>query len=116
MPAVADLDRAGQRPPHRLAVSAGAVAADDLDAGMPAQPCLDDVGGAAGQHVDAPPGLGVDEHGGVAAAAAQREVIDAQHPRHRQCGQRDPQQDPQHRVPGSQDAQRLKQPCPGPAR
>ena len=46
---------------------------------MTAQPFFDDVRGAARQDVDAPPGLGVDEHGGVAAAAAQREVIHAQH-------------------------------------
>ena len=66
VPAVADLDRGGQRAADRLGVGAGAVAAHDLDAGMLAQPGLHDVGGAAGQHIDALAGLGVDEHGGVA--------------------------------------------------
>jgi hypothetical protein len=79
-----------------------------------AQPFLRDAGGAALDGVDAPAGLSVDEHGRVDAAAAQREVVDPQHPRHRQRGQRDLQQGTQHGVPGGGDAQRRQQPrrCP----
>jgi hypothetical protein len=73
----------GLCPAGRLAVGARGVAADHLDARMLAQPCLHDSRGLAGQHVDAPPGLGVDEHGGVASAAAQCEGVGLKHPRHR---------------------------------
>jgi hypothetical protein len=40
------------------------------------EPFLRDVGGKALDRVDAPPGLGVDEHGRVDAAVAQRVVVD----------------------------------------
>jgi hypothetical protein len=80
------------------------------------QPLLRDVGGAAGDDVDAAAGPGVDEHRRVGAAAAQREVVDSQHSRHRQHGQRDLEQDAQHGVPGDADAQRRQQPRRGPAR
>jgi hypothetical protein len=84
VPAVADLHRRGKRPADGLAVSSRPVAAHDLYAGMVPQPLLGDVGGAAGDDVDAAASPGVDEHGGVDAAAAQREVGDPQHARHRQ--------------------------------
>ena len=116
VPAVTDLDCRWQCPADRLAVSARAVTAHDLDAGMVPQPLLGDVGGAAGDDVDTPAGLGVDEHGRVDQAAAQREVIDAEHSRHRRLGQGNPEQDPQRRVPGDPDAQRRQQPRRGAAR
>ena len=112
VPAVADLDRAGQCPADRLAVGARPVTAHDLDPGMAAQPLLRDIGGAAGDDVDAPAGLGVDEHGRVDAAAAQREVVDPQYPRHRQRGQGDLEKDPQRGMPGGRDAQRRQQARP----
>jgi len=56
---------------------------------MVRQPLPGDVGGAAGNDIDPPAGLGVDEHGRVDLAAAQREVIDPEHPRHRHLGQGD---------------------------
>jgi len=77
---------------------------------------LRDFGGAAGDDVDAAAGLGVDEHGRVDAAAAQREVVDPEHPRHRKGGQRDAEQDPQHGVPGDRDAQGRQHARRGPAR
>ena len=43
VPAVADLDRAGQCAADRLAICARAVTAHDLHARMIAQPCLDDL-------------------------------------------------------------------------
>jgi len=83
---------------------------------MAKQPFLSDVGGAALDDVDAPAGPGVDEYRRVDAAAAQREVVDPQHSRHRQCGQRDLEQDTQHDMPGDADAQRRQQPRRDPAR
>ena len=115
VPAVADLDRAGQRLADGLAVGARAVTAHDLDPWMAPQPLLGELSGAAGDDVDAPAGLGVDEHRRVDQAAAQREVVDPQHPRHWGLGERDPQEGPQRGVPGNQDAQRGQQARSGPA-
>ncbi len=56
---------------------------------------------------------GVDEHGHVDKAAAQREVVDPEHPRRRHLGQGDLQEDPQRGMPGDQDAQRRQQPRRG---
>ena len=108
VPAVADLDRGGQGAADRLTVGTRAITAHDLHAGMTAQPFLDDVCGAAGQHVDAAACLGVDEHGRVRVAAAQREVVDPEHPRHRHRRQRNPEQDTQQRYAG-------RRRCPAPA-
>ncbi len=59
-----------------LRVTAGTrtVTAHYLHARMIEQPLLDQVGGAAWQGIDAPPGPGVDEHGRMDHAAAEREV------------------------------------------
>jgi len=82
---------------------------------MTAQPVLDQVSGPAGQHAGAPPGLGAGEHGRIDQAAAQREVIDPEHPRGRHRGQRNAQQDAHDGMPGGEDAQRRQQPRAGPA-
>jgi hypothetical protein len=82
---------------------------------MCAQPLPDQVSGAARQHVNALAGLRVNEHGRVDQAAAQREIVDPEHPRNRHRGQRNAQQDAQHGMPASADAQGRQQPCPGPA-
>ena len=116
VPAVADLDRGGQRAADRLAVGTRPVTAHHLHAGMTAQPFPDQVCGAAGQHVNAAAGLGAGEHGREDQATAQREVVDPRHPRHRQHGQGDLEQDPQRGMPGGQDAQCRQQPRRGPAR
>src|SRR5215467_16122551 len=76
VPAVAHLHRRGQGLADGLAVGARAVTAHDLDPRMVPQPCFRDVSGAAGDDVDAAAGIGVDEHGRVDLAAAQREVAD----------------------------------------
>ena len=115
VPAVADLHRARQCLADRLAVGARPVPAHDLGPGMVPQPFFRDVGGAALDDVDAAAGLGVDEHGRIDAAAAQREVVDPQDPRHRQRGQRDLEQDTQHYMPGDGNAQCRQQPRGGPA-
>jgi hypothetical protein len=116
VPAVADLHRARQRLAGRLAIGTRAVPAHDLDSRVIPQPLLRDISSAAGDDVDAAAGPGVDEHRRVGPAAAQREVVDPQHTRHRQRGQRDLEQDTQHGVPGDADAQRRQQPRRGPAR
>ena len=114
VPPVADLHRAGQCRAGRLPVCPRAVPAHDLDPGMLAEPAFDDIGGAPFEHVNAAAGLGVDQDGRVDGTAAQREVVDPEHPRHLQRGKRDPQQRPQQGVPGRPDAQRGRQPRPGP--
>lgn len=40
-------------------------------------------------NVDTATGLGVDEHGHADQASPQRDIIDPEHPRHRQLGQGD---------------------------
>jgi hypothetical protein len=116
VPAVTNLDRAGQRPPDRLAVGTRPVPAHDLDARVSAQPCLQHLSGAARQDIDPLPGLGVDQHGRVDLPAAQREIIDTKHPRHADLGQREPQQHPQGGVPRYRDTQRRQQPRASTAR
>ena len=117
VPAVPALDRVRQRRADGLAVGPRPVAGDDLDAGVPAEPVLDDIGGAAFQDVDAPAGLGVDEDGrvdaGRGAARNRRSPARAALPG-REGGIAE--QDPQRGMPGDADAQRRQQPRRGPAR
>jgi len=98
MPPVGDLDRVGQGAADGLGIGGRAVTAHDVDAWMLAQPCLQGVGGAVGQHVEPLVRLGVDHHGRVAMAPAQGKVIDADHAGHPAGGQRDAQQGAQGRV------------------
>jgi hypothetical protein len=116
MPAIPGLHRAGQRPPDRLAVCPGPVPAHDLNAGVPAQPRLRHISGAAGQDIDPLPGRGVDQHGRVLMAAAQREVVDAEHEGDAGLGQRKPQQQAQRGMSRDRDAQARQQPGAGAAR
>ena len=115
MPAVPALDGIRQRRADGLAVGSGPVAGDDLDAGVPAEPVLDDIGGAPFQDVDAPAGLGVDEDRGVDEAPAQGKIIDPQHAGHLEAGKADREQGPQRGMAGDADAQCRQQPRRGPA-
>lgn len=81
MPPVADLHCVGQNSADGLGVGGGAVPAYDLDAGMVTQPGLQGRGLAVRQDRDASAGLGIDDNRGVAVAAAQGEVVDADHSR-----------------------------------
>ncbi|GII56021.1 hypothetical protein Pth03_44100 [Planotetraspora thailandica] len=72
---------------------------------MGTKPGFQDIGGAAGQDVDAFACLGVDQHGGVAVAPAQGEVIHAEHTGHPRLGRRHAQQKAQCGVPGQADSQ-----------
>jgi hypothetical protein len=83
---------------------------------MVPQPCLGHIGAPARNDIDAAAGLGVDQHSRAGQAAAQREVIDSQHPRRRRTGQGDLQENPQRGMPGNHDAQCRQQPRRGPAR
>jgi hypothetical protein len=80
------------------------------------QPLSGGAGGAAGDDVDAPASLGVDEHGRIDLAAAQREIVDPEHPRHHHPRQGDLEEDPQRGMPGDGDAQCRQQPRRRPAR
>jgi hypothetical protein len=59
-----------------------------LDAGMLAQPGGQGLRLPVGQHVDRPVGVHVDQDRVVGAAAADREVVDAEHPHRRNLGLR----------------------------
>jgi len=82
---------------------------------MVSQPCLGHVGSPARNDINAAAGLGIDQHGRVDQATAQREVVGFQHLRHRHTGQGDLEENPQRGVPGNHDAQCRKQPRRGPA-
>jgi hypothetical protein len=81
VPAVADLHRVWCALADGLGVGSGAVAADDLGSGMLTQPRGQRGGLAIGQHIHPLMGDRVDQHGGVVAAAAERDVVDAEHRR-----------------------------------
>jgi hypothetical protein len=79
VPAVGDLDRNRCALAGAVGVGAGAVPADDLGAGMLAQPVGEGVGFPVGKQVHRAVAVDVDQDGAVAVAAAQREVVDAEH-------------------------------------
>lgn len=85
---VTDLHRVRQSPADRFGIGGRAVPAYDLDPGMFTQPGLQRGGLAVGQHRDAPAGLGIRDDRGVAVAAAQGEIVHADHPRDRLPRQR----------------------------
>jgi hypothetical protein len=69
MPAVADLLRGGSALTDRLSVGRRAVATDDLDTRMLAQPVGQRGGLTVGQHIDPLVGDRVEKQRGVAAPA-----------------------------------------------
>jgi hypothetical protein len=102
--------RAGRQQPDCLAIGTRPVPADDPDPGVRAQPFLNGVCGPAGDDINTPARLRIDEDSRVDQAAAQREVVDPQDPGDLEKGKRDPEQRPQGRVPGCPDSQRGQQP------
>jgi hypothetical protein len=86
VPAIADLHRFGQGTADGLGVGGRAVPAHDLDTWMFTQPGRQGGRVAAGQDRDTPAGLGIDDDRGVAVAAAQGEIVHADHPRDRHFG------------------------------
>src|SRR5262245_28748135 len=77
MPAVGDLDGLGRAGAGPLGVSRGAVAADDLDARMLAQPFFDRRGFAVGQQVDDSSPFQIDDNRAIALSFAKGPVVDA---------------------------------------
>lgn len=75
--AVRDLDSLGCAVPNAIGVGAGAVARDDLDAGMAVQPCPDRLRVAVRQHVDRTVALQIDDQRAVALPSAPRPIVDA---------------------------------------
>jgi hypothetical protein len=66
---------------------------------MGPQPGFQGARAAVGQDIDALLGRGVDQHGAVAVAAQQGEVIDTEHSRHLLGLQRDAEQHPYRGLP-----------------
>jgi hypothetical protein len=83
VPSIADLHRVGQGTADGLGVGGRAVSAHDFDTGMFSQPGLQSGRVAAGQDRDTSAGFGADDDRGVAVAAAQGEIVHADHPRDR---------------------------------
>src|SRR6516162_4064656 len=77
MPAVGDLEGLRRAGAGSLAVSRGAIAADDLNTRMVAEPFLDGGGFAVGQQVDDPSAFQIDDNGAIALSLAEGPVIDA---------------------------------------
>ena len=84
MPAIRNLNRFRSTSPHAVGIVAGAIAGDDLDAGMRLQPRLDSLGLAVTQQIDRSIFiLQIDDDGAVASAATPCPVVDADNARGR---------------------------------
>ncbi len=79
VPAVGDLDGERCAAGSAFGIAAAAVPADHLDARAGIEPGAEGLRGPLGEHIHRPPVLDVHQDGAVNMAAAQREVIDAQH-------------------------------------
>ena len=111
---VGDLDRLRCPGPGAVGVGTGAVTADDLDAGMRGQPVRQRLGVTAFQQVQRGARLAVNQQRVIALAAAEREVIDSEHPRGADCRVRRGHDQPQQHLPARRDAEAGGQPrgCP----
>jgi hypothetical protein len=113
VPAVGDLDRSRCTLTGAVGVGAGAVAAHHLGAGVLPQPVGEGVGVPVAQQVHRAVGGHVDQDGAVVVAAAQREVVDAEHGHAggRRVGQRAEQA--QQGAAADRQPEPFGQPCPG---
>ena len=115
VPPVRDLDRARGARAGAFRICAGPVTADHTGARVGGQPVRQRACLPAGQHVDRPPGGGVDQDGPVDMPAAQREMIDADHLGRGGDGRvRQGHDQAQQGAAVNGDAQRRSQPGPGP--
>ena len=114
VPPAGHLDRGRRAGAGALGESSGPVPADHLGAGMPAQPGRQGIGLPVREQVNGPPGLHVDQDRAVGPAAAEREVIHAQHPHRPRLRDGQRHQQPQHEPPPGRHPQRGGQPRPGP--
>jgi hypothetical protein len=99
VPPVSDLDGVRRAAGAAVGVAARPVPADQLGARALGQPGGERVSRPLGQDIDRAAALHVDQDRAVAVAAAQRELIDAQHPRrraHHRIGQGADQADQRH--------------------
>ncbi len=81
VPAVRDLDRTGRAFRDRAGVLGRAVACDDLDARVSAEPRCDGRRRPVWEQVNWPPRFEVDQDRAPGAALAPRPVVDAEYPR-----------------------------------
>lgn len=99
VPAVGDLECGRGAAADGFGIGCRPVTHDELDAGVGPQPGFQGDGAAVGQDIDALVGRGVDQHGAVAVAAQQGEVIHTEHPPHLLGLQRDAEQHPHRGLP-----------------
>jgi hypothetical protein len=107
---VGDLDRIRCPGARAVGVGAGAIPADDLDAGVRGQPVRQRLGIAPLQHVERRAGLAVDDQRPVDLAAPDREVVHAEHPGSGRSRVRDGHDQPQHDLLARGNAQPGSQP------
>jgi hypothetical protein len=81
MESVGDLQSVGGTAPGTFGIGARPVTADDLDAGMAGQPLGQRPGLTGGEHINHAMVFDAGQDSGVRLAAADREVVHAQHPR-----------------------------------
>jgi hypothetical protein len=116
VPAVGDLDGLGCASMGAVGVGAGAVAAHDLDAGVLAQPVGEGVGLPVSQQLHRAVAGHVDQDAAVVVAAAQREVVDAEHGHRVGLGIGQRAEQAQQGTAADRQPKRGGQPCPGAAR
>jgi hypothetical protein len=114
VPAVGDLDGAGGAAAGAVGVGAGPVPEDHLHLRLAFQPGDEGGGQPVREQVDGPAGLGVDQQCAVAAAPAEREVVDAEDPHGAGVRVRQGHDQAQQRRPGRGHRQLGGQPGPGP--
>jgi hypothetical protein len=107
---VGDLHRGGRRLAGGPGVGAGPVPADDLDAGMGAQPVREGIRLPVRQHADEPAAVHVHQHGRIRMALALGDIIDAQHGDRPGLRVRQGPDQPDQGEPGHGRAQRRGQP------
>ncbi|GAA3064785.1 hypothetical protein GCM10020254_05880 [Streptomyces goshikiensis] len=115
VPSITDLHRVGQGTADGLGVGGRAVPAYDLNTGMLTQPGLQGGHLSVGRDRDASAGLGIRDDRGVAVAAAQGEIVHADHPRDGPLGQRQAPQMAQCGAAGDGHGQQSGQACGRPA-
>ena len=81
--AVGDLYRRGRTARRAVGVEVAAVARDEGDGRVRAEPCRDRIGGAVGQEIDGSVPFEIAQDGAVAGRFPPRPVVDAQHARRR---------------------------------
>jgi hypothetical protein len=113
VPAVRDLLGIGSALANPVGVRTGAVARDDLWAGMGDQPLGEPGGEAVREQVHHRPAFEVDEDSAIGVAFTQRPVIDAEHPWGRARGEWGAAEEVQQRGGARGKAQPTYQPCAG---